>query len=83
LLPRLRSALASRVVVEQAKGLLLELLDIPVADAFALLRAYARSSGAHLSELARTLISEPNERIELVAALAQFASAMRTADEPT
>ena len=82
-LPRLRSALASRVVVEQAKGLLRELLDIPVADAFALLRAYARSSGAHLSELARTLISEPNERIELVAALAQFASAMRTADELT
>ena len=72
-LPRLRSALAGRVVVEQAKGLLRERLDIPVAEAFALMRAYARSSGTHLTELARRLMTEPAQRIELIAAMEQFA----------
>lgn len=72
--PRLRTALSSRVVVEQAKGLLRERLDITVADAFGLMRAYARSSGTHLTDLARRLMSEPSERADLVAALAQFAN---------
>ena len=37
-LPHLHSALASRVVVEQAKGFQRERLNISVADAFGLLR---------------------------------------------
>ena len=41
-IPQLRSALTSRVVVEQAKGFLRERLDISVDEAFSLLRRYAR-----------------------------------------
>jgi ANTAR domain len=33
-MPRLRSALASRVTIEQAKGLLRETLDVSVEEAF-------------------------------------------------
>lgn len=68
-LPRLRSALASRVVVEQAKGFLRERLDITVADAFTLLRRYARTTGPHLTEVARQLMSEPDARPAIIAGL--------------
>ena len=45
-----------------------------VADAFALLRGYARSSGIHLTDLARGLISEPDARPALLAALTNHAA---------
>ena len=73
-LPRLRSALASRVVVEQAKGFVRERLDVTVAEAFALLRHYAHASGTHLSEVARRLMSQPDERPAVVSALRALAS---------
>ncbi len=72
-LPHLRSALTSRVVVEQAKGLLRQRLDVTVSDAFRLLRAYARVSGTHLSQLARTLMSDPVARPAIVAGIASLA----------
>lgn len=72
-LPHLRSALANRGVVEQAKGFLRERLDITVAEAFTLLRRYARDSGTHLSEVARKLMSEPDTRPEIIAALHELA----------
>jgi hypothetical protein len=74
-LPHLRSALAGRVVVEQAKGFLCERLDITVSEAFTLLRGYARSSGTHLTELARALMSEPEARPALLVALREHAAA--------
>jgi hypothetical protein len=77
-LPHLRSALTSRVVVEQAKGYLRERLDITVAEAFTLLRRYARASGSHLSAVARQLISEPAARPRIVAALTDLADRSRT-----
>jgi hypothetical protein len=73
-LPHLRSALASGVVVEQAKGFLRERLDVSIAEAFTLLRGYARSSGIHLTELARQLIGEPEVRAALLAALTEHAA---------
>ena len=33
-MPQLRAALASRVIVEQAKGFLRELFDVPIEEAF-------------------------------------------------
>jgi GAF domain-containing protein len=72
---QLRSALASRVVVEQAKGFLRESLGVSVEDAFHLLRSYARTSGQHLTDVARRLMSKPDARPELVAALTEFATA--------
>lgn len=77
-LPHLRSALISRVVVEQAKGLLRQSLGISVGDAFTLLRDYARSSGTHVSELARRLMSEPESRPALITALREFAAGSHT-----
>ncbi len=74
-MPRLRSALASRVVVEQAKGFLRESLDVSVEDAFRLLRTYAHANGEHLTDVARRLMSERDARPELVAALAELATA--------
>jgi transcriptional regulator with GAF, ATPase, and Fis domain len=74
-LPRLRTALASRVVVEQAKGFLRARLDITVTAAFVLLRSYARTSGTHLTDVARRLITEPTTRPELLLALADHYAA--------
>ncbi len=68
-MPQLRSALTGRVVVEQAKGLLRQLLDVPVEDAFKLLRTYARANGAHLTDVARRLMTDPYSRLLIVAEL--------------
>lgn len=70
--PHLRSALANRVVVEQAKGFVRERLDVTIAEAFALLRRYARQSGVHLSDVARQLMSEPGARPAILAGLREL-----------
>ena len=74
-MPQLRSALTSRVVVEQAKGFLRESLDVSVEDAFTLLRTYARTNGEHLTEVARRLMTERQARPALLAAISEFAAA--------
>jgi GAF domain-containing protein len=73
-MPQLRSALASRVIVEQAKGLLRETLDVSVEHAFTLLRSYARANGEHLTEVARRLMSDRHARPVLVTAIGEFTS---------
>ncbi|MDT5227481.1 MAG: hypothetical protein QOH94_1274 [Mycobacterium sp.] len=72
-IPPLRSALANRVVVEQAKGFLRERLNISVADAFSLLRRYAHTNGEHLTEVARQLMSNRGARPALVQGMTQLA----------
>jgi GAF domain/ANTAR domain len=61
-LPPLRSALANRVVVEQAKGFLRETLNVSVEEAFSLLRAYARARNEHLTDVARRLMTDRHNR---------------------
>ncbi len=73
-MPQLRSALASRVIVEQAKGLLRESLDVSVEDAFLLLRAYSRANGEHMTDVARRLMTDRNARPVVVSAIAEFAT---------
>lgn len=69
IVPPLRAALVSRVLVEQAKGFISETLDVSVAEAFALLRQYAQTSGGHMTEVARQLVAEPDRRAAIIAGL--------------
>ena len=73
-MPQLRSALASRVVVEQAKGFLRETLDVSVEQAFTLLRSYARGNREHLTDVSRRLMTDRQARPVLVAAISEFAT---------
>ncbi|SPM42884.1 GAF domain, partial [Mycobacterium numidiamassiliense] len=76
-MPHLRSALTGRVIVEQAKGLLHELLDVSVEEAFTLMRTYARASGEHLTEVARRLMMDRYSRLLILTELAEFSSGTR------
>ena len=76
-MPQLRSALTSRVLVEQAKGFLREILDVSVEDAFTLLRSYARANGEHLTDVARRLMTDRHSRPVLIAAITEFAGSPR------
>jgi GAF domain-containing protein len=73
-IPQLRSALASRVIIEQAKGYLRETLDVSVDEAFRLLRSYARANGEHLTDVARRLMTDRHARPVLVSAIGEFAT---------
>ena len=53
---QLQSALTSRVIIEQAKGMLAEYLQVTVDDAFQLLRNYARTRNRKLSDAARDVV---------------------------
>ncbi len=56
---QLQLALNSRVVIEQAKGVLAERLQISPDDAFEVLRGAARSRNRLLSDLAREVATGP------------------------
>jgi hypothetical protein len=74
-LPHLRTALTSRIVVDQAKGFLSQRLDVSVDDAFNLLRRYVRTHGDHLTEVSRRLITDPDGRQTILAAMRQMLAA--------
>ncbi|MFJ6088401.1 GAF domain-containing protein [Streptomyces sp. NPDC092369] len=54
---QLESALTSRILIEQVKGVLAERWNTSVDDAFAAFRTYARARHLRLSELATQIIS--------------------------
>lgn len=53
---QLQHALTSRVVIEQAKGVLAERLTVPVDEAFVLLRRHARDGGRRLDSVAGEVV---------------------------
>ena len=53
---QLQAALRSRVVIEQAKGMLAEHLSMTVDEAFRLLNTYARDHNRRLTEVARDVV---------------------------
>jgi transcriptional regulator with GAF, ATPase, and Fis domain len=63
---QLQGALESRVVIEQAKGVVAERHDVTVDDAFNLIRRYARSRNLRLSDTARQIIEGtlPTDRLD-------------------
>jgi AmiR/NasT family two-component response regulator len=53
----LQRALDSRIVIEQAKGILAERFGLDVEDSFALLRRASRSNGLRIRVLAEEVVS--------------------------
>jgi hypothetical protein len=62
---QLQGALNSRVVIEQAKGIVAERRQVDMDEAFALLRSYARSNRKQLSDVARSIIDHSLAPAEL------------------
>lgn len=56
---QLERALESRVVIEQAKGMLAERLQLTPAEAFEVIRRAARSNGLKANAVARAVLDEP------------------------
>jgi GAF domain-containing protein len=54
---QLSVALTSRIVIEQAKGVISERAGIDLADAFARLRGYARNANLPLTDVARAAVN--------------------------
>ena len=53
---QLQAALNSRIVIEQAKGVISHTRGVPIDDAFALMRQYARSHSVGLSIVAARIV---------------------------
>ena len=53
---QLQAALNTRVLIEQAKGVVAERLRVDVAEAFTVLRSAARRDNRRLSELAQAIV---------------------------
>ncbi len=55
---QLQTALTSRILIEQAKGVLAERAQLTVDQAFAALRGHARSSGRKLVDIAAAVVND-------------------------
>ena len=53
---QLSAALTSRVVIEQAKGVISERAGVDLAEAFSRLRAYARNDNLRLTDVAQAAV---------------------------
>jgi GAF domain-containing protein len=65
---QLQGALNSRVTIEQAKGALSRMHGIDVDAAFTLMRSYARSNHLRLSDIAHSVLMEPELHPDLTTA---------------
>ena len=63
---QLQGALTSRVVVEQAKGVLAALSGIGTDEAFALLRHHSRSNGMRIAVVARSVVDRSLDPADLL-----------------
>lgn len=53
---QLQNALNSRVIIEQAKGVVSHVKGVPIDEAFTLIRAYARDHGERLGDVAARIV---------------------------
>lgn len=63
---QLQNALNSRVVLEQAKGILAQRGDLDMSAAFAALRRYARDHNLRLSDVAQALVQRELRAVQLL-----------------
>jgi hypothetical protein len=70
---QLETALQSRIIIEQAKGILAERLSIDVDAAFGILRHAARSHRIKLHNIARRVVDERTTPAPVVVAVAREA----------
>jgi len=75
---QLQGALTSRVVIEQAKGMLAVRLDIGPEDAFILLRRAARSSRMKLHDLAGEVVATRETPAEVRQVLERWEARLET-----
>jgi AmiR/NasT family two-component response regulator len=64
---QLQAALDSRVLIEQAKGMLAERVGITPDEAFALLRGHARNHNQKLIDLAHEIVHGDVEMLSRIA----------------
>jgi GAF domain-containing protein len=69
---QLQRALDSRIVLEQAKGMLAELLDVDVDEAFDVMRSHARNRNLKLGDLAAAVVNREVDSQALVEASARW-----------
>jgi GAF domain-containing protein len=65
---QLQNALNSRILIEQAKGVLAERLAVPMDQAFTVLRSGARNRNRRLSELAQAIVDGSEQVTAVIAA---------------
>ncbi|MDN3354515.1 GAF and ANTAR domain-containing protein [Actinomadura sp. DC4] len=63
---QLQGALNSRVIIEQAKGVLSTYGRISTDEAFTVLRAYARTGNRRLAEVAGAVVTDPEEARQVI-----------------
>jgi PAS domain S-box-containing protein len=68
---QLEKALLSRVVIEQAKGVLIGRYGVDAAQAFEALRSASRASNVRLHDLARRTVDEPDTPPEIARRLSK------------
>ncbi|WP_030434767.1 GAF and ANTAR domain-containing protein [Actinoplanes subtropicus] len=56
---QLQGALNSRIVIEQAKGVIAQVLGLSVDEAFRIIRDYARSHNRRLGDVAHAIVNDP------------------------
>ena len=78
----LQHALMSRIVIEQAKGMLAERGGLEMEDAFAKLRSFARSNNLGLTEVAEALVAGTRSVEEILAARQTQQPQPNPADRP-
>ncbi len=74
---RLKGALASRVVIEQAKGVLAERNGTSVESAFNALRSYARARNQRLAEVCAAIASRSPDAVDVKVGFAAITAARR------
>lgn len=55
---QLQNALNSRIVIEQAKGVVAQARGVEIGEAFVMIRSYARNHNLRLTDFAHTIVTD-------------------------